>query len=254
MVNTIPGKCRTKLASPFMFVPSVHPDPRTWLLLFLLCYFHHDKDSNASCFKNQAHTLDGIVIGQSSTLNAILVYNPQNQWYYEPNSYRLKPHHIPLSVYPSITYNGGLFVTLHKYDSAPTSKPYPLETRVIEINPETRRPLNPAWSWKSLSTHIQCPITAALLGGWQRTGKEGGKMQRVGIGEPVWVGGSSWWGRASHTNASNRAACIVTATRGVKCSLAALNTKQPKDVFMFNGKIKMEFVPCLLQVLWGYVT
>ncbi len=41
----------------------------------------------------------------------------------------------------------------------------------------------------------------------------------------------------------------------VKCSLAAVNsTKQQKDVVIFNGKITMGFVPCLLQVLWGYVT
>ncbi len=35
----------------------------------------------------------------------------------------------------------------------------------------------------------------------------------------------------------------------VKCSLAALNTKQQKDVVIFNGKITMGFVPCLLQIL-----
>ncbi len=35
----------------------------------------------------------------------------------------------------------------------------------------------------------------------------------------------------------------------VKCSLVALNTKQQKDVVIFNGKITMGFVPCLLQVL-----
>jgi hypothetical protein len=34
----------------------------------------------------------------------------------------------------------------------------------------------------------------------------------------------------------------------VKCSLAAQNTKQQKDVAIFNGKITMSFVPCLLQV------
>jgi hypothetical protein len=34
----------------------------------------------------------------------------------------------------------------------------------------------------------------------------------------------------------------------IKCSLAALNTKQQKDVVIFNGKITMGFVPCLLQV------
>jgi hypothetical protein len=63
MMNMISGKYKGKLASPFMLVHSVRPAPRTWLPLFLLCYFHHDKDSNAPHSKNQAHTLDGIVIG-----------------------------------------------------------------------------------------------------------------------------------------------------------------------------------------------
>jgi hypothetical protein len=64
MMNMIPGKYKGKLASPFMLIPGVRPDPRTWLPLFSLCYFHHDKDSNAPCSYNQAHTLDGIVIGR----------------------------------------------------------------------------------------------------------------------------------------------------------------------------------------------
>jgi hypothetical protein len=79
MMNMIPGKYKGKLASPFMLVHGVRPDPRTWLLLFWLCYFHHEKDSDTSRSKNQAHTLDGIVIGRSSTLNALLVYDPRNQ-------------------------------------------------------------------------------------------------------------------------------------------------------------------------------
>jgi hypothetical protein len=79
MMNMIPGKYHGKLASPFMLVHGACPDPRTWLPLFLLCYFHHEKDSNASRSKSQAHTMDGIIIGRSPTSNAILVYNPQHQ-------------------------------------------------------------------------------------------------------------------------------------------------------------------------------
>jgi hypothetical protein len=60
MMNMIPGKYHRKLASLFMFVHGACPDPRTWLPLFLLCYFHHEKDSNASHSKSQAHTMDGI--------------------------------------------------------------------------------------------------------------------------------------------------------------------------------------------------
>jgi hypothetical protein len=76
MMNMIPGKYKGKLASPFMLIHDVRPDPRTWLPLFSLCYFYHDKDSNAPRSKNQAHILDGFVIGWSSTLNALLIYIP----------------------------------------------------------------------------------------------------------------------------------------------------------------------------------
>jgi hypothetical protein len=137
MMNMIQGKYQGKVASPFMLVHGVHLDPRTWLSIFLLCYLHHKKDSNALHSKSQAHTLDGIVIRQSSTSNAILVYNPQNQRYYKPDSYRLDAYCLPLAVYPTIIYDGGLFVSLHWDESTLTSKPFPPGTRVININPDT---------------------------------------------------------------------------------------------------------------------
>ncbi len=93
--------------------------------------------SNAPRSKNQAHTLDGIVTGRSSTSNTLLIYNPQNQQYYEPDSYRLDSYHLPSSVYASIVYNGSLFVSLYRDGSIPTCKPYPLGTRVIKTNPDT---------------------------------------------------------------------------------------------------------------------
>jgi hypothetical protein len=95
MMNMIPGNFRNKLASPFMLVHGVHLDQRAWLPLFSLCYFHHDKDSKILRSKLQAHTLDRIVIGCSLTSNAILVYNPRNQHYYKPDSYRLAPYCRP---------------------------------------------------------------------------------------------------------------------------------------------------------------
>jgi hypothetical protein len=98
MMNMIPGCYNNKLASPFMLVHGVHPDPRTWLPIFSLCYFHHEKDSNASCSKNQAHTLGGIILGRSPSSNAILVYNPCNQQYYEPDSYKIDTYCLPSSV------------------------------------------------------------------------------------------------------------------------------------------------------------
>ena len=82
----IPGKYGAKLASPFMLAHGTRPDNRTWLPLFSVCYFHHEKDSDASRSKSQAHTMDGILLGRSPTSNAILVYNPRNQKYYEPDS------------------------------------------------------------------------------------------------------------------------------------------------------------------------
>ncbi len=71
MMSMIPSKYRGKLASPFMLVHGVCPDPRTWLPHFLVDYFHHEKDSYASCSKLQAHTMDGIILGQSPTSNTI---------------------------------------------------------------------------------------------------------------------------------------------------------------------------------------
>ena len=132
MMNMVPGRYNKKLASPFMLVHGVRPDPRTWLPIFSLCYFHHEKDSDASRSKNQAHTLDGIILGRSPTSNAILVYNPRNQRYYEPDSYKIDTYRLPSSVYPTIIYDGGLFVSLHRGDVPAISEPYPPGTRVEE--------------------------------------------------------------------------------------------------------------------------
>ena len=44
-MNTIPGKYKGKLASPFMLVHGVGQDARTWFPLFSICYFNHTKDS-----------------------------------------------------------------------------------------------------------------------------------------------------------------------------------------------------------------
>jgi hypothetical protein len=86
MMNVIPGKYNNTLASPFMLVHGVRPDQQAWLPIFSLCYFHHENNSNASRSKNQAHTLDGVIIGCNPTSTAILVYNPCNQKYYKPDS------------------------------------------------------------------------------------------------------------------------------------------------------------------------
>ncbi len=135
MMKMIPGKYCGKLASPFILIHGACPNPRTWLPLFLLYYFHHKKDSNASRSKSQAHTMDGIVLGRSPNSNRILVYNPRNQRHYEPDSYRIDPYRLPSLVYPIIQYNGGLFVSLHRDDIPSISEPYPPGTQVLNVNP-----------------------------------------------------------------------------------------------------------------------
>jgi hypothetical protein len=82
MMNAIPGRIHGRLASPFLLVHGVGHDERTWIPLFLLCYFHHEKDGNVKRSKHQAHTMVGIIIGRSPTSNALLVYNPRNKQYY----------------------------------------------------------------------------------------------------------------------------------------------------------------------------
>jgi len=104
-------------------------------------HFHHAKDRDVSLSKSQAHTMDGIVLGRSPTSNAILVYNPRNQRYYEPDSCRINPYCLPPSVNPTIKYDGGLFVLLHR-DGPPTiSEPFPPGTRVLAIDPSSGRSL-----------------------------------------------------------------------------------------------------------------
>jgi hypothetical protein len=41
MMNTIPGKFKDRLASPFMLVHGVGHNVWTWTPLFSLCYFHN---------------------------------------------------------------------------------------------------------------------------------------------------------------------------------------------------------------------
>jgi hypothetical protein len=77
MMNAIPGKYGNKrLALPFLLVHGVGHDQRTWVPLFSLCFFHHEKDGDDTRTKHMAHTMDGVIIGRSPTLNALMVYNP----------------------------------------------------------------------------------------------------------------------------------------------------------------------------------
>ena len=78
--------------------------------------------------------MDGIAIGRSPTSNALLVYNPRNKRYYEPDSYKLDPYRLPSSVYPSIKYDGGLFCSLLRDDNPAMEEPFPPSTRVEDID------------------------------------------------------------------------------------------------------------------------
>jgi hypothetical protein len=99
MMNAIPGKIHGCIASPFLLVHGVGHDDRTWIPLFSICYFHHKKDGNMKHSTHQAHSMDGIIISRSPTSNALLVYNPRNKQYYEPDSYRINSYRLPCSVY-----------------------------------------------------------------------------------------------------------------------------------------------------------
>jgi hypothetical protein len=137
MMNAIPGRYSGQLASPFLLVHSIRHDKQTWVPLFSLAYFHHEKFNNIRRFKNQAHTMDGIVIGRSPTSNALLVYNPRNKQYYKPDSYHLDPYCFPSLVYPSIKYDGGLFMSLLCNNNPQFEETYPPGTQVERINPGT---------------------------------------------------------------------------------------------------------------------
>jgi hypothetical protein len=136
MMNIIPGTAKQKLVSPFMLVHGRPPDTCSWVNLFSICYFHHTKDGHIKRSKNQSNSMDGVIVGRSSTSNALLVWNPRNKQFYQPDSYRIDPYHIPGTVYPTLKYDGGLFCHLYR-DGAPSQdKPYPPGTRIERFHPQ----------------------------------------------------------------------------------------------------------------------
>ena len=138
MMNAIPGKIHGRLASPFLLVHGVGHDERTWVPLFSLCYFHHEKDGDLKRSEYQAHTMDGIIIGHSPTSNALLVCNPLNKQYYEPDSYRIDSYCLPGFVYRDLKYNGGLFCYLYRDKNPPVEELYPPGTWVERIHPSSK--------------------------------------------------------------------------------------------------------------------
>jgi hypothetical protein len=85
-----------------MLVHRIGHNVRTWTPLFSLCYFHRKKDSNNMRTKHMVHTMDGVIVSWSPTSNALMVYNPCNRQYYEPDSYQIDFYWLPGSVYPTL--------------------------------------------------------------------------------------------------------------------------------------------------------
>ena len=82
--------------------------------------------------------MDGVIIGRSPTSNALLVYNPRNKQYYEPDSYRIDSYRLPCSVYCDLKYDGGLFCSLYRDENPPVEELYPPGTRVERIDPSSK--------------------------------------------------------------------------------------------------------------------
>ena len=55
-----------------------------------------------------------------------------DQRYYKPDSYKIDPYCLPSLVYPTIRYDGGLFISLHRDEAPAISKPYPRGARVLD--------------------------------------------------------------------------------------------------------------------------
>jgi hypothetical protein len=82
--------------------------------------------------------MDGVFIGQLPTSNALVIYNPQNHQYYEPDSYRIESYQLPGLVYPDMKYEyGGLFCLLLRDDNPSFEEKYPPGTRVERVDPAT---------------------------------------------------------------------------------------------------------------------
>jgi hypothetical protein len=112
MTNAILGKFKDCLTSPFLLVHGFAMMSAHRYLYSLCAIFHHEKDGDQFCLKHQVHTTDGVIIGRSSTSNALLLYNLQNRQHYKPNSYCIGSFQLPGLVYPDLIQYGGLFCLL----------------------------------------------------------------------------------------------------------------------------------------------
>jgi hypothetical protein len=138
MMNCILGTIQSALTSPFELDHHTPPDSRLWFPLFSVGYFHHQRDGSVARSGFQAQTLEGIAVGQSSTSNAMIFYNPRTSAYYKPDSYKLDPSRLPSTVWPSdITYDGGMFADLYRDTHPHLPEPFSPGSRVVVTGPDT---------------------------------------------------------------------------------------------------------------------
>ena len=100
MMNYIPSKVNGELTSSFELVHHVPPDTRTWFPLFSIIFFYKKTDEDQDRTSFQLKAMIGIAVGCSTKTNALSVYNPTTKKYYEPDTYKFDPSHLPCNKFP----------------------------------------------------------------------------------------------------------------------------------------------------------
>ncbi len=119
--------------------------------------------------------MDGIVISRSPTSYALLVYNPRNKQYYQPDSYQLDSYRLPTLVYSNIKYDGDLFWSLVHDDNPAMEEKYPPGTGVERMDPATNMLLAGTvmdmplllWTLPLGALHMTAPILFSSIMGLQ---------------------------------------------------------------------------------------
>ena len=136
MLNQVPGHLGHKLTSRFELVHGKKPGATTWFELFLVRYFDHEVENNASKSKMEVQKLAGIAVDRCDKSNTIKFYNPITKSYYSPPVFKLDESRLPITQFPTkITFDRGLVCGLMRYNTDPVPEPFPPGTRVnVMIN------------------------------------------------------------------------------------------------------------------------
>jgi hypothetical protein len=134
--NYIPScKVNDELTMPFEFVHGVKPDYRVLFRLFSTIYFRVERDGNqARDGIVEAHSKQGIAIGQDRKSDGLLIYCPHTKKFFVSNSYKLDEGQSTANAF-NLKYDSGIFIGY--YDHSPVSKgvkPYPEGTSVLVDN------------------------------------------------------------------------------------------------------------------------